>query len=280
MVFPIGPVRAGAKDTLIKILEGRRLAANLRLCLDAADGASYTSGQKWLDTSGNGHDFFFGTSASSQSADPTFNGTPGDKSALEYMSTDGGDYFQYDSANEAWMDNLHKVNARFSWGGVLYLPSGGGGGFIGTRGAYVSGSTTGITINLSSNRPGMSAVHNGTYHSFFAVKGQGQLSKSAWHFIAGSFNEPMGAGGGFLYSDGNYNQVGGSDTFNANYASSTTTNASTRMSLLSEGGASALARNGTRIAMLFFVEGAVLSKSDFDNIYADIKAVRPGFSLP
>ena len=35
MVFPIGPVRAGMPDTLIRILKGRNLTGNLRLCLDA-----------------------------------------------------------------------------------------------------------------------------------------------------------------------------------------------------------------------------------------------------
>lgn len=37
---------------------------SLLLCLDAGDGASYTSGQLWLDTSDEGNDFYFGFNAS------------------------------------------------------------------------------------------------------------------------------------------------------------------------------------------------------------------------
>lgn len=37
---------------------------SLVLCLDAGDGASYTSGQVWADTSGEDNDFWFGTDAS------------------------------------------------------------------------------------------------------------------------------------------------------------------------------------------------------------------------
>jgi len=36
---------------------------SLALCLDAGDGASYTSGQLWLDTSGEGIDYYFGVNA-------------------------------------------------------------------------------------------------------------------------------------------------------------------------------------------------------------------------
>lgn len=67
----------------------------LQLHLDAGDAASYSgSGQVWSDLTANGYDFHFGTTSSAEGSDPTFNGTAGNKSGNEYMSTDGGDRFQ------------------------------------------------------------------------------------------------------------------------------------------------------------------------------------------
>ncbi len=281
MVFPIGPVRAGMPDTLIGILKGRRLTGNLRLCLDAGDADSYSSGRKWLDTSGNGHDFFFGSNADSQTVDPAFNGVAGGKSASEYMSTDGTDYFQYDSANEDWMSNIHKNNARFSVGIAYYNPASKllNDSLFGTSGpAWVN---RGITYELNGSGKPRVLVGNGSA-SILNISAATAPGTSAWHFLGMSIDEPAGAGGGFHYLDGNYNQVSGSDTFNAAYSIPSTGNAAARMDLLGNGGGASgrVARSGTRLAMVFFIEGAVLSKADFDNIYADIKAARSGFNLP
>jgi len=109
------------KGTMIEAINGLGLQSGLKLCLDAGDAASYTSGQSWLDRSGNGYDFFRGTTSASQATDPTFNGTAGGQSASEYWSFDGGDYFTYDSSNEAWMDNMNKNNAIFSWATWVYI---------------------------------------------------------------------------------------------------------------------------------------------------------------
>ena len=67
----------GKNYPLIDYIGELSLNSNLVLCLDAGDANSYTSGQKWLDRSGNGYDFFLGTTDSVQASDPTFNGTPG-----------------------------------------------------------------------------------------------------------------------------------------------------------------------------------------------------------
>lgn len=118
----------------LDIIKALGLQGNLLLCLDAGDAASYTSGQSWLDLSGNGYDFFRGTTSGADATDPTFNGTAGGLSKNEYWSFDGGDYFEYDSVNEAWMDNMHKNNALFSWFMLAYNPTGGIGHFGGTKG--------------------------------------------------------------------------------------------------------------------------------------------------
>ena len=85
----------------MNILTSNSLTTNLKLCLDAGDINSYSgSGQKWLDRSGLGHDFFLGVDGSANTDDPTFNGSPGNASSNEYFSVDGGDFFRYDSTGE------------------------------------------------------------------------------------------------------------------------------------------------------------------------------------
>ena len=59
---------AGSKPTLarmpaITMLRRLGLTNGLKLCLDAGDANSYTSGEPWLDTSGNGYDFNRGTTS-------------------------------------------------------------------------------------------------------------------------------------------------------------------------------------------------------------------------
>lgn len=121
MSAPIGWV-AGKNDSMIAIIEKLNLTANLKLCLDAGDINSYPgSGTKWLDTSGNGYDFDFGDGSTS-STYPTFNGVAGNLSANEFFSSDGGDYFSYDSANEPWMDELHNAGKSLSIVGVWTSP--------------------------------------------------------------------------------------------------------------------------------------------------------------
>jgi len=109
-------VKKPTNVTLIDAITTAGLTSGLQLALDAGDTNSYSgSGQSWLDTSGNGYDFFRGITGGANSDDPTFNGTSGGISINEYWSFDGDDFFIYDSANETWMNNLHKNNAQWSW---------------------------------------------------------------------------------------------------------------------------------------------------------------------
>lgn len=105
---PILPTRVVANDNLMQVLTTLGLTTNLKLVLDAGDVDSYPgNGQKWLDRAGGGYDFFIGADGTASSTDPTFNGNVGNQ-ATEYFSTDGGDYFTYDSANETWIKALGK----------------------------------------------------------------------------------------------------------------------------------------------------------------------------
>src|SRR3990167_756374 len=106
-----------------QILTRLGLASGLQLCLDAGDAASYTSGQSWLDLSGNGYDFFLGADGSAAADDPTFNGTAGGLSSGEYWGFDGGDFFRLGQSNPTWVNNLHKDNAAFTFIWWAYLAS-------------------------------------------------------------------------------------------------------------------------------------------------------------
>lgn len=111
--------------SLYDAINSSGLTSNLKLCLDAGDSASYDPAvqtAKWLDTSGNGFDFFRGSTNVTDAGDPTFNGSAGGLSSSEFWSTDGGDYFTYDAANETWMNNMHKTGALWTVFAVFKQP--------------------------------------------------------------------------------------------------------------------------------------------------------------
>lgn len=125
MALPLMPAASPGfnKETLLAAINRKGLAANLKLCLDIGDAASYpfASGQTWFDRSGNVVDFFRGTSSSVQTNDPTPNGSAGDLSKNTFWSFDGGDCFQantgasgYSAALAGWISNIHKDGARFT----------------------------------------------------------------------------------------------------------------------------------------------------------------------
>ena len=266
---------AAADTSLFGVLTNLGLTTDLKLCLDAGDSASYASGQSWLDRSGNGYDFHFGDSASASSNDPTFNGSSGGLSSAEYMSTDGGDFFEYDQTTpETWMDNLHKNNAIMAMCCWIY-PGGFG---TETRMWSTNGGSVGTRIGTNyrgeySN--GLPALYVGNASGEFSVlkkTGGTALTATAWNFVAYSLNEATGSGGGFLYLNGAYNQVSGADTFSSTYSSPTTSGISGDPSIMGDSRASTLAAfaAGGRYAMMAFWEGGTqISKANFDNIYAN-----------
>jgi hypothetical protein len=107
---------------MIDVITHLGLQANLKLCLDAGDSASYDgSSQTWTDLSGGGYNFLRGTTNASQASDPTFNGVAGRQSSGEYFSYDGGDVFTLGQANPAWLQTFHKANAKLTIAEWIYL---------------------------------------------------------------------------------------------------------------------------------------------------------------
>lgn len=143
---PSGPV---SNPTLLSVLTTLGLTTGLKLCLDPGDIASWAGSGKLLDRSGGGFDFFLGATSGAEGSDPTFNGVAGALTAAEYFSTDGGDYFTYDTGTpETWMNDIHKVDAKYTFLCWVYLTDNVSRRLAGTRN---SPSQNGFAINTSSS---------------------------------------------------------------------------------------------------------------------------------
>lgn len=242
--------------TLMQAITDAGLTANLQLCLDAADSASYTSGTKWSDRSGNGFDFFLGSDATG-TADPTFNGQAGSMDQFTHWSFDGTQYFTYDTTNETWMQNLHKNNAAFTFLFALYLNS--SASIFGTDGA---GATTGILATISAASDFTVSVKNAGAGVATMGSGTIPLVDSKWHIFAVSVDEA--AGTGFLYSDGV------SESVVTTYTAPAAGNASFTMQLAAIGNGSSPIVAGNLLSCLA-AWSTPLSAAQVDSIFTRIR---------
>lgn len=267
-----GSSGGGADGSFYGNIVSAGLTTGLQVCLDAGALASYPgSGQIWSDLSGNGFDFLLGADNSATATDPTWNagGTAGALTSSEYFSLDGGDYFTLDeSANPAAFETLHKDNAVLSWLAAVYTP--------GTWGA--NDALFGMQGGAAVNNVGFScicATGAGKLGAFVGRGGAGALSiypdaaitTGAWRILGGSINEPAGAGGGFFYDTGSYNQVSAADTFNATYSSPSSSSATYKMQICAAGNGGNPIANGARIAC-FALWTTALTKANLDTIKA------------
>jgi hypothetical protein len=190
----VPPAMVGARGTsLINTLKNLDLTTNLQVCLDAGDLNSWPgSGQVWKDLSGNGNDFNLGSSSSSDSADPTFNGVAGRKSTADYFSYDGGDRFTLAAASPpSWQSGMHKAGGKFTilqWAYVGNLtglaPS--QTGFGCGDAANSSGPTDYIAFtNSATTQNALSiAVTNGANAGVVNAKSTLLVTNNAWQMIS------------------------------------------------------------------------------------------------
>lgn len=233
------------------------LRSGLKLCLDAGDSASYSSGQVWFDRSGNGYDFNRGATSSSEASDPTFNGSAGGLSASEYFSGDGGDYFTYDSANEAWMENIHKAGAKFGIATWVYVPASSGTRlFCGTR--QTDPANVGFSFQVNTSDALSFVVSRGGSPNALSFS-IGTITEDAWQFLAVAGDEAAGA---FIGMINGTVTLGGSS-----YASPSSAAATYTMQIGSGGtGANALP-NGSRMAEFLAWEGVTPSQGQLMAYY-------------
>lgn len=250
-----------ADRDFFEILAGLNLTDGLKVVLDAGDGASYTSGQSWLDLAGSGYDFFRGADGSATSTDPTFNGSAGGLSSSEYFSFDGGDYFTYDSANETWMNNLHKSGAKFTvmmW--VNLAAIGGGGTFFSTSRANTA--DVGVIIRMAGGdgRPVLQVFSGGgTVHTSVPI---GALTTSTWQLLGMSLDTSDGTSGSKFFIDGT------TETFSGSYSSPSSA-AATYTAKIGADGATTGGRlaSGSRVAGVMAWEGVALSGDQMTNVF-------------
>lgn len=260
----------GGVPSMLTALRSAGLGANLGYVLDPGDANSYSgSGQQWNDLSGGGYFFYRGTNNTVQSTDPTFNGTPGTYSN-QYWSTDGTQLFTYHTTNETFMQNWAKAGANFGFYGFVY-PTTNPASLANIICTYDNaGSVTGIGWDvISTGKPRFRAQNN-------AANGLTKLADNAWtlntwHFIGVSINEASGAGGGFLYKDGNYDQVGSANTFNAAYTSPTTGASESTNTLMSDGGQTFLFDSGWRMGPMAVTTTAP-TKAQMDAVFAQMRS--------
>lgn len=252
-------VSSGRRGDAAYIIRRLGLATNCKLVLDAGEASSYTSGQSWLDLSGNGYDFFLGSTSGAAANDPTFTGTAGQRTSGEYWSFDGGDFFRYDTTNETWMENIHKDNAIFTLAAWVYPVNA-----TTTNMLWGDHNSSGVTVGVhwcyDATEALIFAVTNGSGISFSDTSTI-TLTQSAWNFVALSLNEATGASGGFHYKNGT------SDTFTSTYTSPSASSAAATAEIAAGAGAFPL-ENGSRLGMFMAWEGTALTTGDLDNIYA------------
>lgn len=252
------PALLPIRRTALELLTQLGLTGNLQLLLDAGDANSYTSGQSWLDVSGNGHDFFLGADGSATATDPTFNGTAGAKSQSNYFSFDGGDYFRYDTSNPAWIENLHKDNAAFTLVTWVWPGSAASHQLFGTHQASASNIGVGLGANASNGNFTLS-VSNGSGTFARSLAQNVGVSASAWQFLAARVDEAADVG--FMVR----NSTKGADA-SVSYTTPSASSATRTAEIGAAGNGSGPVSNTTRIAM-FMGFSAALSAAQIQLIF-------------
>lgn len=184
--FVINPYQFGSQGLLQSIQAAGIPTANLRLCLDAADAASYAgTGQTWTDLSGNTSDFYRGTGSGSDTGDPTFNGAAGALTSSEYWSFDGtNDIFTLVAAsNPAWLQTLHKSTARVTIAYAFYLT----GGVETIIGDYTGSTAAGFSVAINATTQRQQVVIGTELGGGLSTTGTPALNVAAWNICAFSF---------------------------------------------------------------------------------------------
>ena len=260
---------AGGNRTLLQILTDLSLTSNLKLCFDAGDSASYGgSGQTWTDRGGT-QDFWFGADGGSSTDDPSFNGSPGGLSSSEYMGSNGGDFFRA-KAQPAFIQNVHKNNARWAGFAVVYQTGNNALGITGTTGT--GSPAVGFDWILNS---GVQTLTVGTGGAAALYKPcDSVVGANVWNFLAVDVDEATGAGGGFFRKNKAYDQVSSSDTWDATYSSPSASSAAQTVEIGARGNGDIAMANGSQKACFAFWQGGGITEAEFDAIYDALNGER------
>ncbi|WP_189556901.1 hypothetical protein, partial [Mesorhizobium sp. M4B.F.Ca.ET.089.01.1.1] len=204
-------------------------------------------------------DFFRGTTAGADATDPTINGTAGNMSASEYLSFDGGDYLTYDAANETWMNNLHKDNAKWTLAAWVWYAAAGSAGFLGTNNN--SASSIGSSTGMSSGGKLFTSVTNGSGTNAMQNISATSIPTGSWAFLASSVDEAVGAGGHILGINSTF------ETFASTFTSPSASNAAFTMQIGARGNGAVPVPNTSRIACVAMWEGRALTQAELLSLF-------------
>lgn len=258
------------------IIQNLDLTDNLKLLLEAGNLPSWGgAGQKWNDESGGSYDFFRGTDGTVQASDPTFNGVAGNVSLSEYWGFDGAQYFTYDAANEAWMENFHKNTAKYTIVLLILLHSNAvQRGVIGDTGAVVN--NVGFRLAINAGGALSFAIGNGTVSPALLVTTVGVASIDNWHVLAVSVDEA--AGTGIFGIDDTFT------TFISTYVSPSAAAATNVLQIGAQGGNVNPMLNGGRLQSVMVWEGGALTEDQLQSVYDAIisnnQLPSPAFASP
>jgi hypothetical protein len=247
--------------SILDIITGAGLTSGLKICLDAADVSSYSgSGDTFTDRSGNSNNFKRGQAAGSDSADPTFNGSAGGLSASEYFSFDGGDNLTVVGSNP--LQSFHKDNAKGTiLFGIYPVQSG---VFISVIGDNVFSVDLGFRIQIHQTAARLVfATGNGSANPIVSISSAVAVPNSAWSIDGVSFDEAVGANGGFHFVNGTV------ELFNSTATSPSASNSPGVLCVSGNEGATAANRflNGSRLAWVAVWEGVALTQAQVKAIF-------------
>ena len=246
-----------------------------RIIYDFADSDCYPgTGQTISDLTATGIDMHLGDDSGADTDDPTFVGVAGQFDAGTYFSHDGGDYFQINAADPAWVDDVHKSTIGIFTGIVIvkFVQSAGRQSFWSTNGQF-----------SSTDRVGFSLMIEAPDNKLSFMVGSSGGEADVEYFVADD-SVPAGpamlawvsdnqAGSGFFYRNGSYMQDAGADTFATAYATHTAALPSTNhLSLGASGrtsGPTAIVANTTKIYSALFDDTA-WTKAELDLVWARV----------
>lgn len=290
-------VRAYRRDTGAFLGEavtgdGEAIVAATTGALLRLDAKQYSSGQTWpnqvsspADSSAQtDYDYFLGSTSSSSSDDPTINDTGTDAA---YWSFDGGDYFTHTLAAGSmpeFLRKMHHAGKAFTielwmqWGGSSaggicpFFDSGTSdqGGSDMSRGVMFC--DLGNSIQTA-GRLRFRIKQDSSAGDALAVQSDAAIPSGSVQMVAVSY---AAGASSFLYRNGDYEKVGGADTFTATLSSPGSSDASNQARIGTRGDGVQRVPNGTRL-YIARVYNRALSKAELDANWIATK-MRFGYS--
>jgi len=263
---------SGGRESLKTTMDN--LSLTPRIIMDAADSNCYSgSGQNLLDLTAGNHDFYLGETSGAAADDPTFVGSAGTFNAETHFTFDGGDLFSLAGALPAWAQTLHKSAAGVWTACIMFeyvVDLADAHNHFWATNYPTTGGYAGVALMIEGGAAHKPVIYVGNATSASDVEYiiVDDALAAGPHMLGVSIDNQGGTG--FFYLDGNYLQVGASNTFTVSYAANTAT-CNNKIGIGAAVGAGSLSlghvENGTKFYSGFFNDTA-FTKQNFDDIWA------------